>query len=59
MIDMKTNTTCANRPHVGIVSIVVTAVWLLTPLALILISPLVGSRDLPYRDKRGSWRNYQ
>jgi hypothetical protein len=23
------------------------------------LSPLAGSRDLRYRDKRGSWRNYQ
>ena len=36
-----------------------TAIWLIVPLALILVSPLVGSRDLPYRDKRGSWRNYR
>ena len=36
-----------------------TALWLLVPLALILVAPLIGSRDLPYRDKRGSWRNYQ
>ena len=35
------------------------ALLLLVPLALIVIAPLVGSRDLPYRDKRGSWRNYQ
>ena len=40
--------------------IVMTAIWLLIPLALIVLSPLAGSRrDLPYRDKRGSWRNYR
>jgi hypothetical protein len=38
--------------------LVMIALLLLVPLALILVSPLVGSRDLPYRDKRGSWRNY-
>jgi len=37
-----------------------TAMWLLIPLALIVISPLLGQRgDMPYRDKRGSWRNYR
>ena len=39
--------------------IVMTAIWLLIPLALMVLSPLAGSRDLRYRDKRGSWRNYQ
>jgi hypothetical protein len=29
------------------------------PLALLVLAPLVGSRDLNYRDKRGSWRNYR
>lgn len=38
---------------------VMTAIWLLVPLALIVLAPLAGSRDLRYRDKRGSWRNYQ
>ncbi len=40
------------------VSNVMTAIWLLLPLALIVLAPFAGSRDLPYRDKRGSWRNY-
>jgi hypothetical protein len=35
-----------------------TAVWLLLPFALIVLAPLAGSRDLRYRDKRGSWRNH-
>jgi hypothetical protein len=58
MIDINSNTICANEAYVGIVSIVMTAVWLLVPFALIVLAPLVGSRDLRYRDKRGSWRNY-
>ena len=36
-----------------------TAIWVLIPLALLVLAPLVGSRDLHYRDKRGSWRNYR
>jgi hypothetical protein len=39
--------------------IVMTAVWLVIPFALIVLSPFLGSRDLPYRDKRGSWRNFR
>ena len=38
--------------------IVMTALWLLIPLALLVLAPLLPSRDLPYRDKRGSWRIY-
>ena len=58
MIDINSNTICANRAYAGIVPVVMTAVWLLVPLALIVLAPLAGSRDLRYRDKRGSWRNY-
>jgi len=58
MININSNTICANRPAAGIVTVVMTAVWLLVPFALIVLAPLVGSRDLRYRDKRGSWRNY-
>jgi len=25
----------------------------------VVLAPFAGSRDLRYRDKRGSWRNYQ
>jgi hypothetical protein len=39
--------------------IVMTAIWLLIPLALIVLAPLLPSGDLPYREKRGSWRNYR
>jgi len=59
MIDMNSNTTCANRPHAGIVMFVMTAIWVLIPIVLLALAPLVGSRDLHYRDKRGSWRNYR
>ena len=59
VIGMNSNKICANRPHVGIVRIVMTAIWVLIPLALLVLAPLVGSRDLHYRDKRGSWRNYR
>jgi hypothetical protein len=38
--------------------IVMTALWLIVPFALIVLSPFLGSRDLRYRDKRGSWRNF-
>ena len=41
------------------VMFVMTAIWLLIPLALIVIAPLLPSGDLPYREKRGSWRNYR
>jgi hypothetical protein len=58
-METNTNTICANRPWTGIVMIVMTAIWLLIPLALIVLSPLAGSRDLRFRDKRGSWRNYR
>ena len=57
MIDINNNTICANEPYAGKLSFVMTAVWLLLPLALIVLAPLAGSRDLRYRDKRGSWRN--
>jgi hypothetical protein len=33
-------------------------VLLLVLLALIALSPLAGSRDVDFRDKRGSWRNF-
>jgi uncharacterized membrane protein YhaH (DUF805 family) len=59
MIDMNSNKTCANRTRAGIVIFVMTAVWVLIPLALLVVAPLVGLRDLHYRDKRGSWRNYR
>jgi hypothetical protein len=58
MININTNTICANGTDAGIVPVVMTAVWLLLPFALIVLAPLAGSRDLRYRDKRGSWRNY-
>jgi len=58
MIDMNNNKTCANRSPTGILSIVMNALWLIIPLALIVVSPFLGSRDLRYRDKRGSWRNF-
>jgi hypothetical protein len=58
-METNTNTICANQPPTGIVTIVMTAIWLLIPLALIVLSPLAGSRDLRFRDKRGSWRNYR
>jgi len=58
-MEPNTNTICANRPSTGIVTIVMTAIWLLIPLALIVLSPFAGSRDLRFRDKRGSWRNYR
>ena len=58
-MESNTNTICANRARNGIVTIVMTAIWLLVPLALIVLAPFAGSRDLRYRDKRGSWRNYQ
>jgi hypothetical protein len=35
-----------------------TALWLLIPLALIVLAPLLGTGDMPYRERRGSWRNY-
>ena len=54
-----TNKICANHAWTGIVLNVMTAIWLLVPLALIVLAPFAGSRDLRYRDKRGSWRNYQ
>jgi hypothetical protein len=34
-----------------------TATWLLIPLALIVLAPLLPSGDLLYRDGRDSWRN--
>jgi hypothetical protein len=37
---------------------VMTAIWLIVPLALMVLAPFAGSRDLRYRDRRGSWRNY-
>jgi hypothetical protein len=40
-------------------NIVMTAMWLLIPLALIVVSPFMPRGDMPYRDKRGSWRNYR
>jgi len=43
----------------GILNIVMAALWLLIPFALIVPAPLLPSGDLPYRDKRGSWRNYR
>lgn len=58
-MESNTNTICANQAWTGIVMNVMTAIWLLVPLALIVLAPLAGSRDLRYRDKRGSWRNYQ
>jgi hypothetical protein len=58
-MEFNTNTICANQAWTGIVKNVMTAIWLLVPLALIVLAPLAGSRDLRYRDKRGSWRNYQ
>lgn len=58
-MESNTNTICANQAWTGIVINVMTAIWLLVPLALIVLAPLAGSRDLRYRDKRGSWRNYQ
>jgi hypothetical protein len=58
-MEPNTNTICANQPPAGIVTVVMTAIWLLIPLALIVLSPLAGSRDLRFRDKRGSWRNYR
>jgi hypothetical protein len=36
-----------------------TAIWLLIPLALIVLVSLLPSGDLPYRETRGSWRNYR
>jgi hypothetical protein len=59
MININTNTICANRACAGMLNLVMSAIWLLIPLALMVLSPLAGSRDLRYRDKRGSWRNYQ
>ena len=58
-MEFNSNTICANQACSGIVNIVMTALWLLIPLAVMVLSPLAGSRDLRYRDKRGSWRNYQ
>jgi hypothetical protein len=55
---MNNNTICANGLTTGIVTIVMTALWLIVPFALIVLSPFLGSRDLRYRDKRGSWRNF-
>jgi hypothetical protein len=40
-------------------TLVMTALWLLVPLALMVLAPLLPSGDLPYREKRGSWRNYR
>lgn len=39
--------------------IVMTAIWLLIPLALLVLAPLARSGDMAYRDRRGSWRNYR
>jgi hypothetical protein len=38
---------------------VMTALWLLIPFALMILAPLLPSGDLPYREKRGSWRTYR
>jgi hypothetical protein len=40
-------------------NVVMTAIWLLIPLALCLLAPLLTDGDLPYRDRRGSWRNHR
>jgi hypothetical protein len=56
---MNSNTTCANHAWTGIVRIVMTAIWLIIPFALMVLAPLLPSGDMPYRDKRGSWRNYR
>jgi hypothetical protein len=40
-------------------NIVMAALWLLIPLALLVLAPLLPSGDLPYREKRGSWRVYR
>jgi hypothetical protein len=59
MIKVNTNTICANQAWTGILMSVMTALWLLIPSALMVLAPLLPSGDLPYRDRRGSWRNYR
>lgn len=58
-MECNSNKICANQAWTGIVKSVMTAIWLLIPLALIVLAPLLPSGDLPYREKRGSWRTYR
>ena len=58
-MECNSNKICANQACTGMLTIVMTAIWLLIPLALIVLAPLLPSGDLPYREKRGSWRNYR
>ena len=58
-MELNSNKTCANQACTGMLELVMTAIWLLIPLALCLFAPLLTNGDLPYRDKRGSWRNYR
>jgi hypothetical protein len=42
------------------VTSVMTVMWLMIILlALIVLAPFYGSREVPFRDKRGSWHNYR
>jgi hypothetical protein len=59
MIKVNTNTICANQAWTGMLLNVMTALWLLIPFALVVLAPLLTDGDLPYREKRGSWRNYR
>ena len=58
-MNSNSNKICANQAYTGMLRLVMTAMWLLIPLALMVLAPLLPSGDLPYRDKRGSWRNYR
>jgi hypothetical protein len=58
-METNSNTSCANQAHSGIVKLVMTAIWFLVPLALMMLAPMLGARNAPFRDKRGSWRNYR
>ena len=58
-MEFNSNKICANQACTGMLKLVMTAIWLLIPLALCLLASLLTGGDLPYRDKRGSWRNYR